>query len=72
MREIARDMHRNGKEEIEGDAKSSVRPGCAEEGTYEGGRGEQMRGIVIHMLIWRRCHCNLRSPASVWPHKASA
>lgn len=26
-----------------------------------------MRGIVIHMLIWRRCHCNLRSPASVWP-----
>lgn len=22
---------------------------------------------VIHMLIWRRCHCNLRSPASAWP-----
>lgn len=29
----ARDIHRNGKEEIEGDAKSGVRPGCAEEGT---------------------------------------
>lgn len=29
MREIARDIYRNGKEEIEGDAKSGVRPGDA-------------------------------------------
>lgn len=42
MREIARDIHRNRKEEIEGDAKSGVRPGCAEEGTYEV-RGRQRR-----------------------------
>lgn len=62
-----------GKEDDRGRrTQDNVRLGYAEEGRYGGGIGEQMREIVIHMLIWRRCHCNLRSPASVWPHKAPA